>query len=276
MRGIGVAVITSTSGASPLVDSASRWCTPKRCCSSTTTRPSRRNHAGLEERMRADGDLRLPGGDPLQRLARAPARGPCRSGARPRCRLPPRAARWWKNAGGPEARSAPSAPPGRRPRRHAPWRSARRSSCRSRHRPAAAAACGSRRRGRARSRQAPARCDCGQAEGQGAFDTCAKPSVRPPGGAAPALQAAAHQHQRELARDELVEGEPLPGRARRRRPPRCRCGLWMQRAAPREKPASCARRAGPAKAIRAASGAARAPPPTARRSTFGERPAVSR
>ena len=40
MRGIGVAVITSTSGASPLLDSASRWCTPKRCCSSTTTRPS--------------------------------------------------------------------------------------------------------------------------------------------------------------------------------------------------------------------------------------------
>ena len=36
VRGIGVAVITSMSGASPLAVSARRWCTPKRCCSSTT------------------------------------------------------------------------------------------------------------------------------------------------------------------------------------------------------------------------------------------------
>ena len=35
MRGIGVAVSTSTSTASPFCVSASRWCTPKRCCSST-------------------------------------------------------------------------------------------------------------------------------------------------------------------------------------------------------------------------------------------------
>ena len=35
VRGIGVAVITSMSGALPLAVIARRWCTPKRCCSST-------------------------------------------------------------------------------------------------------------------------------------------------------------------------------------------------------------------------------------------------
>ena len=39
---MGVAVITSTSGLSPLPRSVARWATPKRCCSSTTARPSRR------------------------------------------------------------------------------------------------------------------------------------------------------------------------------------------------------------------------------------------
>ena len=38
VRGIGVAVSTSTSTASPFCVSASRWCTPKRCCSSTIAR----------------------------------------------------------------------------------------------------------------------------------------------------------------------------------------------------------------------------------------------
>ena len=36
VRGIGVAVITSTSVRSPLAPSVSRWLTPKRCCSSIT------------------------------------------------------------------------------------------------------------------------------------------------------------------------------------------------------------------------------------------------
>ena len=43
VRGIGVAVITSTSTASPLRASARRWCTPKRCCSSTTASARSRN-----------------------------------------------------------------------------------------------------------------------------------------------------------------------------------------------------------------------------------------
>ena len=45
MRGIGVAVITSWCGAlpsaAPFSRNARRWCTPKRCCSSMITRPSR-------------------------------------------------------------------------------------------------------------------------------------------------------------------------------------------------------------------------------------------
>ena len=43
VRGIGVAVITRRSGCSPLPLSRARCSTPNRCCSSTTTRPSRRN-----------------------------------------------------------------------------------------------------------------------------------------------------------------------------------------------------------------------------------------
>ena len=42
-RGIGVAVMSSTSGASPFAPSALRCSTPKRCCSSTTASPSRAN-----------------------------------------------------------------------------------------------------------------------------------------------------------------------------------------------------------------------------------------
>ena len=40
VRGIGVAVITSTSGQSPLPRSVARCSTPNRCCSSMTTSPS--------------------------------------------------------------------------------------------------------------------------------------------------------------------------------------------------------------------------------------------
>ena len=39
VRGMGVADMTSTLGASPFSDSSVRWRTPKRCCSSVTTRP---------------------------------------------------------------------------------------------------------------------------------------------------------------------------------------------------------------------------------------------
>ena len=40
VRGIGVAVITSTSGCMPLRRSVARWITPKRCCSSMIAKPS--------------------------------------------------------------------------------------------------------------------------------------------------------------------------------------------------------------------------------------------
>ena len=47
---MGVAVMTSTCGDSPLRKSRARCATPKRCCSSTTTRPSRRNFTGFSIR----------------------------------------------------------------------------------------------------------------------------------------------------------------------------------------------------------------------------------
>ena len=55
----------------------------------------------------------------------------------------------------------------------------------------------------------------GQREGQGGLDLLPQRAFRPPSGAAAALEAAAHQQQRELAREKLVEGEPLPCRPRR-------------------------------------------------------------
>ena len=69
MRGIGVAVITSMSTASPLRASASRWCTPKRCCSSTTASArswnatSSWNSAWVPTRRSIS-----PLGEPLQRV----------------------------------------------------------------------------------------------------------------------------------------------------------------------------------------------------------------
>ena len=61
VRGMGVAVITSTSGASlrPL-ESAARWSTPNLCCSSMTTNPSRGGGVFLvQQGVRADEDVRL-------------------------------------------------------------------------------------------------------------------------------------------------------------------------------------------------------------------------
>ena len=43
VRGMGVALITSVCGWSALPDKSPRWRTPKRCCSSVTTKPSFRN-----------------------------------------------------------------------------------------------------------------------------------------------------------------------------------------------------------------------------------------
>ncbi len=58
VRGIGVAVITRTSGHSPLPRSVARCTTPNRCCSSMTTRPSRcEPHVALHQRMRANHEM---------------------------------------------------------------------------------------------------------------------------------------------------------------------------------------------------------------------------
>ncbi len=71
VRGIGVAVITSTSTASPLAASARRWCTPKRCCSSTTAqREIAERHALLEQGMGADHEV-----DSTRRSSRASTGG---------------------------------------------------------------------------------------------------------------------------------------------------------------------------------------------------------
>ena len=60
MRGIGVAVITSTSGSSPLPRSSARCSTPKRCCSSITATPrSAELGVAVEQRVRADEDVDL-------------------------------------------------------------------------------------------------------------------------------------------------------------------------------------------------------------------------
>ena len=95
VRGIGVAVITSMSGASPLAVSASRWWTPKRCCSSTTTSARSWNStppgtARACRRRCRSRPLARPPSD--RRRARGPSRG--RSGSRRDAGARRRAARW--------------------------------------------------------------------------------------------------------------------------------------------------------------------------------------
>ena len=69
MRGIGVAVSTSMSTASPLRASASRWCTPKRCCSSTIgEREIAERDLVLEQRVGADQQIDLAEREPVERL----------------------------------------------------------------------------------------------------------------------------------------------------------------------------------------------------------------
>ena len=58
VRGMGVAVMTRTSGAGSRAVSLARCATPNLCCSSITARPRFANvHGFIEERMRADDDL---------------------------------------------------------------------------------------------------------------------------------------------------------------------------------------------------------------------------
>ena len=171
VRGIGVAVITSTSGtAAPAFSrSAARCSTPKRCCSSTTTTPRLWNATPswisawvpMARSTRAVGE---PGEDALALGARDPV-GQQLDAQRPvgeqavalRRDLEvgeQRLDRRWRAARrGP--RSAPSARPGARPRRPPAARRRRRPSCRRRRRPAAGGASGAARRGRRRSRRSP-------------------------------------------------------------------------------------------------------------------------
>ena len=67
-RGMGVAVITRVWGISPrrapFWRSASRWITPKRCCSSTTIRPSLLElHALLDDGVRAHDHIHFARSD---------------------------------------------------------------------------------------------------------------------------------------------------------------------------------------------------------------------
>ena len=131
---------------------ASRCSTPKRCCSSTTARPSRSKlDALLDQRVRADGHRRL-------RRSPAPSRAAARSfallAARQQDHLQPerrqQRAQARDSAARPESRSEPSARPDSRSRRRPAARRRPPPSCRSRHRPAAggSSACVARRSAR--------------------------------------------------------------------------------------------------------------------------------
>ena len=144
----------SACGASPsgaLASSAARWRTPKRCCSSTTTRARSRNSTGSSiSACVPDHELELAVGEPVEQLA--PARGAGGAGQElHRQRARRAASRACGGAARRASRWAPSAPPGRRSRPRAAWRPARPPSCRSPPPPSAAAASAARERGRRRS-----------------------------------------------------------------------------------------------------------------------------
>ena len=146
LRGIGVAVITRMSAAAPLSPRSIRWRTPKRCCSSTTaSRRSRKatsfwNSAWVPTRIAdlARGERRQLAGA----LGAVVAAGQDRRAARPRPR-PAAGAR--ADAGGRGSRSAPSAPPARRPPPPQASPGTRPASCPSRRRPAAGGSSAARR-----------------------------------------------------------------------------------------------------------------------------------
>ena len=81
VRGIGVAVSTSTSTASPFCVSASRWCTPKRCCSSTMAEAKiAEGDLLLKQRMGAEQQIDVAERQAIEDFgcARRRARGPVR------------------------------------------------------------------------------------------------------------------------------------------------------------------------------------------------------
>ena len=132
-----------------LARNRSRCSTPNRCCSSTTTMPRLLELDGvLQQRVRADDDARLAGGDLVAHLASSAALTSIRSAAPPgsRCRRrradrPSPTGRARRGSTGHVGRQAlPSAPAARTgsPRRpSAAWPAPRRWSCPSRPRPAA-------------------------------------------------------------------------------------------------------------------------------------------
>ena len=70
VRGIGVAVRTRRSTASPLRVKASRWCTPKRCCSSTmASARSWKATSSWNKGMRADDEIDVADGEAFEDFA---------------------------------------------------------------------------------------------------------------------------------------------------------------------------------------------------------------
>ena len=214
VRGIGVAVITSMSGALPLAVIARRWWTPKRCCSSTIA--STRSWKTTASWNSACVPMTMsiaPEAMPVEYLGALAALFAAGQDRRAAGRPARRAARWSQNAGGRGFRSAPSAPIGRRLRRRAPWRAGRPRSCRSRRRPAAGAACA---RARARSAWISASaCSCEPVSriGQRGTDLRLDRAVAGQRAAGQPPDVRAHQRQRDLPGQQLVIGEPPPGRA---------------------------------------------------------------
>ena len=68
MRGIGVAVITSTSARSPSPQRPRRWSTPKRCCRRSPRAPDSRTRRRLEQGV-PHHDRRAPAGDRGRQLS---------------------------------------------------------------------------------------------------------------------------------------------------------------------------------------------------------------
>ncbi len=234
VRGIGVAVSTSTcGGCAPLSRSASRWSTPKRCCSSTTTSPRSKNCTVLaEQRVGADDDgCRRP--TPRRAVAlRVSATGSCPVSSVGRSsrrevgteRLHDRAQVLARRAPR-SARAARTARPTRRPRASP---AARRASCPSRPRPARAGSSACRPRGRSRSRHRRVAWSPVSSNGSAASNSAR--ASRPARARSPRLRAKARAllQQRGLQHERLLEAQRLPRRAASRNPSR---GRWMSSSA---------------------------------------------
>ena len=213
MRGIGVAVITRISTASPLAESARRCCTPKRCCSSTTARPRSRKatlswiSAWVPTAMSMAPEARaLQRTSPLGRRVAPGDQGEAHAGLE----------RARREAGEVLAREDLG-------RRHHHRLAAAlddvghgeerdQASCPSRRRPAAAAACAPALRGRRGFRPAPPAGPSREGEGQRGLYRVGLGAAGRVGATGAHAQALAHQGQRDLVGEELVVGEPLAGR----------------------------------------------------------------